>query len=791
MPGKGTRGGRPKQTQKAAKLADQVRATEASRQYNRQQARKKTRENKKARQVEVSGIPSTTALLPSDVRIATNAPASLALGNQVRTVTVDKPLPTSDLVWFAVGFIARAFERGFEPSSAAPYDGYYALTFMANLLASYAQAQAPPVTQMPYWLLCICHAISPKSGPFEGAKVNYQFTVDGTLPIVPAVNQVIGYSGYGYQWSAGWPSGSTVNDFPTVSTSGSSYTTALGAAAFQEICKFMETSAVGMVQKKLSRLVPATVGTPFKNDVSAFALFKSAEGTGSSGEGGGIYGQLQHEVPLLHPLLALFGCGEDSFIAQDPARNFNWMLPIAGDPVTLSALASTLLPTSALKMKRNLRVKPIDFLQFGDVLAQWVQQITQAYYNDVANTITTATATGALCPLTLQEMLLILRAVIMAAFKESQAAIQGLYPFLPSSSGDNEFVPYVCGVNSCPLIAQDMMLPSMFVENIRALVARKVFHGASQHDYQWYLPALGQYALDVLSSADYLVTYTPAEGSGTPVSAFQTGAIWEKETTEKGALVKTRMTEAAISLVDGSSSTTLVFINDPGQLKVLIGMWNKWLTTSGVGSYSMKLCTFGTEPGINALCSIGMTRIWANTSAFEGSRKQRGRESRYADIPKSKEVIRDTRLKDPKYSGLVGTPYATRTALIDVSQGEILSAPYEQVLGTWILPIDEDEVIVGEESTVIQRWQFMYGEGYSISRVSAVNGTTLSSIDTVYASKMTKAKLAEKSDVSDFIDQMAAQGRGGILSGLVAGLVQSFAPSLGGIANSIAGALPI
>ncbi len=749
--------------------------------------------------VTVGGVPTDTTIEKSDVRVATSTKTVVTLTNQLRTITVNKIITDSSLFWFCAGYVSRALERGYQASASDPFNAYYCVQYMENLLLAYILSQQVPSTQLPYWLLCVCHAISPKSAPFESGKVNYQFTYGGSQPTVPSVNNVIGYTPYGYVFSLGVPTNTNVNGFPVVSTAGFAYTEAKGAIAFQEVCKFMETNAASKTAKKVSRIVPSSTPTPFQADVSAFAVFKLAEGIGASGSGGGIYGQSQLEVPLLHPLLSLFGCGDDTLFVGSPFRNFNWSTPITGDPLMLAALISNNMSIRKISMKRNVRVKQIDFLEFGDTLARWVVKITQAYLNDVAEQLTLSQAQEAVCPLTLQEMLLCLRSVMMGAFKDSQSAVQGLLPFGPSNNTDNEFVPFVCGVNCCPLLTSDMSLPSLLVENIRSLVARQVSYGGTPQNIRWYLPSLGQYALDQLTSTDYQLTYKDSSGVTTTFGAFNTGALWEKEVKMKdGQVVKTLLVEAPISLIDGTSGSSMCYINDADRLKQLSAMWNTWFSTSGVSSYSMKACTFGTEAGINLLASLGMTRIWIAQEVAHGPKVVLAPDHKnskdFKNRPPSMEIkehVCDVRLQK-KFKALLAGPYAARTAISDISQGEILAAPYEQILQLWILPIDDDEVLNNTpNSTLLQRYQFMFGECYSVARVSANVGTSLAALHDVYASKMTKAKLAEKSDISDFLDAMALEGRGGILSGLVAGLVSAAVPSLKDVAGSIASALPI
>lgn len=754
-------------------------------------AARKQRTRKKTFAVTSGGTPSSTALALTDARMSTTKHQEVTLTNQLRTVTVGKPLTGSSLIAFCAGYLSKAYERGFYASSSAPEVPYYALTFMVNTLASYAQAQAVPTTQMPYWFLEVCHAISPKIVRNEGGATNYQFVV-GTNPVTVPVNSTIGFAAYGNMWSAGKASGTTVNGFPQVDPTISGYTELLGAGAFQELAQFMAQSSASDVERTMSRLVPSSTQTPFTRDVSAFALVKLAEGTGFTGQGGGIYAQVQLEVPIFHPLFALFGCGQDSFLLQAPTRNYTWALPVSGDPATLAVVASTLLPSRMLSAKRHIRMKPVDFFEFADVLAIWVSLIQTAFIatldpsGDIGDRVATAQ-----CPLTLQEVMILLRSVIMGAFKASQSAVQGICPFTPSASTDNEFVAYVCGVNCGPSPMCDMQLPMPLIENIRALVARFLKYGASAHDVQWYFPILGQYALDVLNPTDYVMTVL-VDGTLSEFASFASPAgIWEEEYLGPKGEVKTRsLAEVPISMIDGAAGSNLVFINDPTKIRELSAQWNTWLTSSGVQSFSVQTGTMGTDQGINVLCSISMTRIWVNVG---GGSHLRGREERlraYEEKVRKAPKVNDLRRRLKKNKALVATPYATRQAITDTSQGEFLASAYEQVLQTWILPINDDEQVVGEQSTILQRWQFQQGEPYSVARVAAETGITLSSLHMAYAAKMTKSQLSEKADWSVFFEEMEKKGRGGILSGLVAGLVGTAFPSVKGLASGIADALP-
>lgn len=726
-------------------------------------AKKKTRSRRPPNKALVVGR--------TDARVATSSDIAVMLTNQLSTITVDKFFSIDNLVWLTRGYISKALEKGFAAGSSTQDVPWFAEIFMVNLLANYVQGQVVPVTQLPYWVLCLCHALSPKSVKFGAGSVSYKFAITGTLPYAPSANTAtIGPFVYGYQYTTGFSGGAPINGFPTVSGTPGTYSDQLGASAFQELCQFM-TKAVGG-DPAMSKMVPSSLHTAFEKDVSVFALFKLPEGTGSSGAGGGIYGQLQLEVPIYHPLLALVSSAEDSLILTVPTRNFNWSIPVSGDPTMLGSFMSSNLTERQLSAKRHNRFKPVDFLEFGDVLAQWIQGIIQARINkaQTGGVVAGPSILDYTCPLTLQEVLLLLRNTMMGAFKDSQAAVQGIYPFIPTSGTDNQFSPFVASSTQCSIDTLDMNLPIPFVENIRALIARMLQYLGEQ-DVVWYMPILGQYAMDVLDSADYIVIALGNDALPHEYPVFATGAIFEsEEVSPKGIVTVLPLVEAAISMVDGSSGSSLVFINDPERLKMLCVLWNRWLNGSGVSSFSTALCTLGTEKGINVLCSVAMTRVWSEiggTRKHDVPKKETAGETTAISTQgsigkKSSKRFVDKRLKGAKMRSVTSTVFADRKAVIDLSQGEIIASAYEQVLGTWILPIDDNEAIIGEESTVIQRWQFIMEEPFSKARTSGETGVSLATLHATYAAKMVRGDLAPKDDWSEFFTEMARLGRGGI-----------------------------
>jgi len=309
--------------------------------------------------------------------------------------------------------------------------------------------------------------------------------------------------------------------------------------------------------------------------------------------------------------------------------------------------------------------------------------------------------------------------------------------------------------------------------------------GRPEKIFSFFFPVLGQYQQDELDSSDYIVTIQVA-GEPFTVQAFKDpSSIWEEVTrNDKGVEVVKLLAETPISLIDGATSTALLMINNPKQLKLLATMWNDWLKGSGVASFTVATGTLSTEFGITLLASLGMTRIW-----LASNQSIRHPSERRVSV---KGNVRDARQRVSRNKALFSTPYAARQAIADLSQGPLLDAPYNEVLQTWILPVIIDEAINGTtQSTILQRYQSAMDETHLTSKTSGNDGVTMSSLHASYAAKMTKAKLAEQDDWTAFFKLMAAKGRGGIMSGMVASLLGSAFPSIAGVANMVADIIPI
>lgn len=709
--------------------------------------------------VDLSSV-MTTKQAKNDPRTQKSGEQALSLTNQTNAVTVTVPLAINQLANIALAYVSKAFEKGFNANDNSPNAAVNAWGYIVDVLVAYATGGVPMATQLPLWMRCLGDMLSPKTVPFEQGRISYAFTLDNTN-FVPRPEGIfdIGFQSYGYEWCFGYPNPTgTVDGFPILNAP--SYTKG-DTNSFQSLIQFMAQNVGDPRRAKQSQLVPLSFQTKWKNDVSIYSVTTQQEGLGS-GNVGGWAAEAQLEVPIFAPLLSVVTTGITNPLTGFANRFYNRCTQAAGDAIFVGNALCAYYPMQQWKSVRKPKFHAIDFNEFADVLAQWVAGVVQAYINDpeVQTMVNTnipgnrnmALTPGIVCPLTLQEMMLLLRNVMMSAFKDTQAGVQSLYPRLPGATNDPfGFVPFTTGAGTCCIASTDMKLPAILIENIRALVCRHVAH--TPRDVQQWIGVVGEYFDDRLVADDYVVT-DPETHIETLV--FQTDPqiqemVFDPKTNK---VMAKSLVEVEISLVDGGTGVNFVAINDNNRLKALTALWNTWISVNNLAQYSSQLSTFSTELGISSLTSITMTRHWLVT-------------------PQSAQ-LNDARFVDKrlvKARLLSNANYGQRMAIATTSYSVILNAPYEQVQSWWILPTNYlHSGPTFASQTLLQRTQELSGEPYCATTSSGATGMVLSEIHSTYASKMLRARNAPLSDTDNFIAEQAAAGRGGILSAIGAAL---------------------
>jgi len=382
---------------------------------------------------------------------------------------------------------------------------------------------------------------------------------------------------------------------------------------------------------------------------------------------------------------------------------------------------------------------------------------------------------------------------MMEAFKDTQAGVQGLYPETPASDGDPQYVPFIAATNTCYLSNVPWNLPTAIIENLRDLVVRETKRNAT--DTEMFVPVLCLFNGDQLLPDDFTYSYNSVDYPvfTVPTMVKNVKRVWNEKTS---TMVETLVPETPINLVDGSSSSGMVSINDPAILRVLAGTWDDWLKTKGLTTYSMTVGPFSAEHGINVLFSGSSTRHWiggADSTSSVKPLKPRSNSASSASTQKiPKYLPRDfsTRFTKQKHKAIMSSPFATKMAVADTFQSVPLTEPYNQIMSTWILPAIENESIGIDNSTLVPRWQALMKEPFLVNDSTGFDGESLSDIHYQYAHKMLKSRTSPDDIWDNFFVEMAKQGRGGILSSLVASAVGSFFPQAASAAQAIASVVP-
>jgi len=426
-------------------------------------------------------------------------------------------------------------------------------------------------------------------------------------------------------------------------------------------------------------------------------------------------------------------------------------------------------------MRKPPRLHPVDLLEFGDVLAIWVQQFVTIFLNN-SQTAVTATEASATCPITLQEMMLLLRNEIMVQWGRSQAAVQAILPRSVANANDNEFTPCLSTSSTCPLVSSGMKLPLMLIENVKSLMCR--YAVTKKGKPVFFCPILGKYKQDALVSSDYQVVI-PSQAPNPPNTPFNvftaTPAMRRRRRDSKGREVLEVLVEPIIDLVDGNSPAGYVFINDPKRLGTLASLWNDWI--SKFSTYTMTQATMSRDFGVNICSSVGLTKHWVVQST--------------PDVERNHLDVFDSRVSGKRE--FVNTAYATRGIVGITGHDKLIDAVFTKIQKVWVLPVNHS--ITGSSSSDqsgFTRQSLILGEGFSVATTTEFEGISLSTQHVSYASLMVKQAQGPPNEIEAFFTEMAAKGTGGILSGLVSGFIgKAFGTTAGSIASSIADILPI
>jgi len=441
--------------------------------------------------------------------------------------------------------------------------------------------------------------------------------------------------------------------------------------------------------------------------------------------------------------------------------------------MSLGAYLPGLFPMEYWNTRKAPHYMFIDFLEFADVLAQYVQLLQTQKATGLAAQTALLDPTPYQCPLTLQEMQLLLRNEIMYVMGVSQAGGQSILPRIPLTNNSNEFVPFASGTTTCSTTSVGMKLPKAFVENIKSLsfVNGDLDRKGKKVKYSptFYIPVLGKYESDALIAEDYSVPWD-LQGVPTPLPAFKVDSSVLTRDTKSGKMIVSA--EIPIDLIDGASASNYVFINDTTRLQSLSGLWNDWIVK--VEEYSSQTTTVTTDGGMKILGALFTCRHWAEPSITA--------RLRLADVV-------DTRLS--KKREMSSTVYTNREVFA-LSAGCRFISGTDTFLRSWVLPINRlSPVDTNQNATGFVRMQSIMEHPSSlVTSPTGDEGVSMAVIHKQYAAALVRGTATPMTEWDTIINSMDSTGHAGILSSLASAVGGAiFGPEVGATISHVGNSL--
>jgi hypothetical protein len=667
---------------------------------------------------------------------ATNAQPSIVITSKSALDTVNR---------FSIGVISYALQRGYSSVAEDADFPFFSQVYLGSILINAMRSTNPGVQKVPEWLHKIMHLLAPRQAPYYGGLISYTWDIDFEAFSSQWFTD-LGPFGCNREWNSGVinPSSTINNNIPEIVSPSLSYTEALGAQAWTSVLNFL-TSYTNAETELISVFEESSFDKVFTGFADVMRQFGAA-GTAP----GALLKTARLEVPIKYPNLAAFTQFSTSN-RGDITRACQHSRSASCDSLFVGGAICSGLPLRILKSNSPPIVKPIDFYEFMDVLLIWVSLMQTAYAKDIQlSEIISNDPTAIRCPLTIQEIGLLLRNEFMNAYANSQYCVQGVYPDI--SVNTNPFSPFICGMGTYGVRTVGMLLPQLFVENIRVTTMR---YEVGKNP-KAYFPQIGIYCDDALNEQFYSymgVDSGPFPSFQSPLSAFNVEI--EKKTGKDSVKATKVAAETAISLINGRASGSFYAINHPASLQELTTIWNEWLDQ--LRPFTGKLTTVAADGGLLAAPMINITALVSQNEelSLKGEKK------------KLEPKVEVPRLKVHKVN--LGAPiYFDRFEIAISSEEPLQSHAWDILQSLWIRPQFMFRVTSNIEDTLT------YEKMKSLTKepngfVLADDGTKISLANRhmTYAAAMVHARNGKPNAVMDVISDLEKHGRGGILSSLI------------------------
>jgi len=647
---------------------------------------------------------------------------------------------------FAIGVISYALQRGYSQVAEDPDYPFFSQIYLGSIIINAMKSTNPGVQKVPVWLHKVIHMLAPKQAPYCGGYISFTWDIDFEAFSSQWFTD-LGPFGCNREWNSGIidPSSVINNNIPEIISPSLGYTPELGSQAWTSVLNFLQSYT--NAETELTSVFDAS---SFDKVFTGFC--DVSRQYGAAGAGPGAYlkvGRL--EVPIKYPTFATF----TQFSAAnrgDITRACQHYRASSCDSLFVGGALCSNLPQSVIKSNSPPIIKPIDFYEYLDVLCIWVSLVQTAFARDIQESeIIGNDPTSAVCPLTLQEVALLLRNEFMNALDNTQYCVQGVYP--DNSVGGNPFAPFICGVGTHGVRTNGMLLHQLFVENIRVNTMRYEV-GKNPKSY---FPQIGIYCDDSLDGSDYrydgvdegnYMSFQP------PLSAFS-----YREDRKVGKEVVNQMivgAETPVSLINGRAGGSFYAINHPGSLEELVMLWNNWINQ--FRPFTDKLTTVAADGGLLAAPMVNLTAFIST----DEDNKLDGTKSK--PLAPKKEFVR---MKIKKTS--LGSPlYFDRYLLAVTSEEPLLSHVWGVLQSLWIAPQYKLKVSSNIEDTMTyEKLKSLVKETNGFVLTDDGTKITLNHRHTTYAAAMVHARNGKPNAVMDVINELEKQGRAGMLSSII------------------------
>lgn len=657
---------------------------------------------------------------------------------------------------YAAGFQQHALEQG-KPSMP-----YQAFCYLVQTLETAIQDGTPTMTTCPLWFAILYDSLRQKTVRWRTGSMTYKFR-DTNLGIVPPSKISIA-TGADFTFYTMVPNPLTVNGYQVLEPP-VPYVPGDGLDSFTYFMNFMSQGATSR-DRPMWQTVELT--SIVSKDTSAYAACYPEIGITAMSQCG-FTTELFHEARITRPLFAKFCSWED-----DNKRSFHpcGNSVSGGGPFYLGGRLTEATSRRELFNPYQPIIKRIDFQEFVEVLSMYLGK-TMFYGLQFPNV-----NAPVVCPLTYQDVKILLRQAIMGAFQHSQAIGSDLL-----SDDQYGFIPLQVSAGTYGQEDNSsMLLPILLVENIRALQRRvlkvkqtKTTPGGAYD----FLPVWGIYSDDTIFN-NY--EYDNDNGSSRPVY---------KDSVVAGEL-PIRITDGYVNMTPSPTPPLDGYVGFAGlALTAKYQLWNEYIQS--LSAFSMTVVPLSTDGGINALEAVTMSSNYVATTleptpVIAAAVSPKGTPSVTRKNSSSKRSfgsvidVRKSVTVSP-VGGNVGDAGSTDLSCTRVTSNQpFLKAAWE-VQGYFLFPSNRSTG-QREDPNFVTAYQSSVNEPYSLP--IAANPLTVEDWGSavVFNKHMSIAAVmanpfeSKPNMIEEQLKTFAAQGRGGFLGSVIGSFANAFLPAL-------------